>query len=513
MPITTPHKSVATLIAVCLTALMFGLEISSIPVTLPALQGQLHGSFTDSQWVMNAYTIACTTVLMATGTLSDRFGRKRMLLASVALFASASLVCGLAQTMPVLIFGRSLQGLGGGSMLICQAAILSHQFPAGAARSRAFAIWGVVFGMGLGFGPLVGGAILAWLHWRWVFLVHVPLAAVTLLLAVAGIRESRNPDAGPMDVLGMMTLSLGVLGLSFFIIQGAAEGFGSTAALVSGGTTVASVALFVVAEVRTPHPMLDVSMFRIRPFSGALLGSVGMNVSFWPLMIYLPIYFQTGLGYAPSIVGAALLAYTIPSLLVPPVAERLSLRYRPDVIIPAGLATLGAGCLLMYAASVANHPSWITLLPGCLVAGTGLGLTNTPVTNTATGAVPSAQAGVASGMDMSARLITLAINIALMGLLVLAGTRSALEERLGGAVAAPQLYLAAERIAAGDLTALVGIGVAPLAETTHIARSALARGAGWAMAYGGLGAWALAMASFLAFRPRSLVVVDERAVG
>lgn len=500
MPLSASRNAAIALAAVCLTALMFGLEISSVPVILPILQTRLQGSFSDAQWVMNAYTIACTTVLMATGTLADRYGRKRMLMASLAMFGATSLACGLAQGMSVLVLARGLQGLGGGAMLICQAAILSHRFVEDPARARAFAIWGIVFGVGLGFGPLIGGAIQALLGWRWVFLIHVPLAGLTLLLAQAGVAESRNPHAGVLDLPGMLALSMGVLGLTCFIIQGAAAGWQSTVAVASAGVAAAACALFVLVQRRSAHPMFDASVFRVRRFSGALLGSVGMNVSFWPCMVYLPIYFQVGLGYDAATAGGMLLAYTLPALLMPPVAERLSLRYRPDAVIPAGLATIGAGFLLMYAGSAAGDPGWLGVLPGCTLAGVGLGLTNTPVTNTATAAMPSAQAGMASGMDMSARLVTLAINIAVMGLVLLAGIRSSLEAGL--AMDSTQLRRAAESIASGDLAALAGVLPVPLADAPRTARRALAHGAGWVMAYGGLSALTLALASFMVFRER-----------
>jgi MFS family permease len=207
---------------------MFGLEISSVPVILPIVGDILLGGFAELQWIMNAYTIACTTVLVATGVLADRFGRKRVLAIAVAAFGVTSLLCGLAQDVTVLIAGRFLQGMSGGAMLICQIAILSHQFQEGRQRARAFGVWGILFGIGLGFGPAIGGALVALSSWRWVFLVNVPVAAVTLVLLALGVRESRDPEAGRLDIPGIGTLSLAVFGLVFYITQGAAGGSGLT---------------------------------------------------------------------------------------------------------------------------------------------------------------------------------------------------------------------------------------------------------------------------------------------
>lgn len=421
MSSTSAGRDGIALAAVCLSSLMFGLEISSVPVILPTLGGVLHGGFADLQWIMNAYTIACTTVLVATGVLADRFGRRRVLAIAVAAFGVTSLLCGLAQSVPVLIAGRFLQGMSGGAMLIGQVAILSNQFREGRGRARAFGVWGIVFGIGLGFGPAIGGGLVALSSWRWVFLVHVLVAAVTLGLTVLGVRESRDPEDRRLDVLGIGTLSLAVFGLVCYLTQGPVLGFTSVLELIILAASTACFVAFVAVEKTGQQPMFQFSLLRIRPFSGALLGSVGMNFSFWPLMIYLPIYLERGLGYSIGTAATALLAYTIPTLVLPPLAERLALRYRPAVIIPLGLYVIGCGFLLMNLGSGAEHASWLTLLPGALLAGTGLGITNTPVTNTTTGSVPANRSGMASGIDMSARMISLAINIALMGLLLTDG--------------------------------------------------------------------------------------------
>ena len=490
------------LAAICLSGLMFGLEISSVPVILPTLGHVLHGGFADLQWIMNAYTIACTTVLVATGVLADRFGRKRMLAMTVVAFGVTSLLCGLAQDVVVLIAGRFLQGLSGGAMLICHVAILSHQFREGRQRARAFGAWGLVFGFGLGFGPVVGGGLVAVSSWRWVFLVHVFVAALTLVLLTLGVRESRDPEAGRLDIPGIATLSLAVFGLAYYITQGAELGFTSGRELIVLGLAVAFLVAFVLVEKTGEHPMFDFSLFRIRGFSGALLGCVGMNFSFWPLIIYLPIYLQQGLGYSVSTAAVVLLAYTLPTLVLPPIAERLALRYRPSVIIPLGMYVIGCGLLLLNLGSGADHASWLTILPGLLLGGVGLGLTTTPVTNTTTGSVPSNRSGMASGIDMSARLVTLAINISVMGLLLAVGITNSLRERLSGQLSGPQIRTLATHVANGDdlaelrrvfpqLTSLDSAGI--------LVRSALTQGFGLVTLYGGIAVCVIATASLITF--------------
>lgn len=480
------------LTAVCLVALMFGLEISSVPVILPTLERQLGTGFQDAQWIMNAYTLACTSVLMAAGTLADRFGRRRVLVLCLWLFGLASLACGLADNASTLIAARFVQGIGAGAMMICQFAILSHLFREPAARARAFAIWGVIAGLGLGFGPMVGALILAVADWRWVFLVHVPLTLFTLVLLQVSVQESRDPAAHRLDIAGMLTLTLSVFALVYFITQGTEHGFGTPAMLGWAGLAVAGLLLFIVVERRSAHPMFDFSVFRIQRFNGALMGSIGMNFSFWPFMIYLPLYFQAGLGYDTLTTGGALLAYTLPTLLVPPLAERLALRYGAERIIPVGLGMMGAGFLSMAAANAVAQPSIVLVLLSCLIAGVGLALTNSPTTNTTTGSVSADRAGMASGIDLSARLITLALNIALMGLVLLLGICHQLAAVMpeSSVLEWPAI---SQNIAAGKLASSAYL-------TFTDAQVALRQGVGWAMLFAGLGACGLAGLSRYFFR-------------
>lgn len=501
------------LAAVCLSSLMLGLEISSVPPILSTIEQAMHASFRQLQWVMAAYTIATTTILMAVGTLADRYGRKRIFTIGIVAFGATSLLCGLTSSASVLIAARFLQGLSGAMMLICQIAILSNQFRDSSERSSAFACWGIVFGAGLGFGPIVGVLILALASWEWVFLIHAVLALLALALNQAGVQESRDPQATRLDIAGILTLSLAVFCLVLYVTQGPVLGFGSPQALGIIGLSVLGLAGFIIAEQRSPRPMVDFQVFRVRRFSGALLGSMGQNFSFWPFIIYLPIYFHIGLGYDAIHTGLALLAYTLPTLFVPPVAERLAVRYHPGYIIPLGLATIGLGFLIMLGSNHSPQTGWL-ILPGCILAGIGLGLVNTTATNTITAALPAERAGMASGADTSARMISLAFNIAVMGFLLVEGIMAALRRPTGLGAAATEpatLRLIAEKIAAGDLGisqqagSLPGVNQLAAAGTDAswhtIFNQALISGFDWVMLYGALSAFALGLCSFLIFAP------------
>lgn len=492
--------SVKALAAVCVAAMMFGLEISSIPVILPTLETLLEIQFSDLQWIMNAYTLACTTVLMAVGTLVDRYGRKALFILSVAAFGLASLACGLSGSAAILIIARAVQGASGGAMLVSQIAILSRQFPLARERSKAFAVWGIVFGAGLGLGPIIGTGILALANWKWVFLIHVPLAAITCVLAGAGVQASSEASTGKPDGLGMVLLASAVFGLTYLIIQGSQPDMSILQAGVILSLSLLACVAFVVWQRVTRQPMMDFSVFRIRGFSGALLGSAGMNFSFWPLMIYLPIYLQAGMGLGTVEAGVLMLAYTLPTLFVPPLGERLALKLHPGVMIPAGLLVIGAGLCLM-CASIGHIDLLLpSMAVGCLLAGTGLGLTNTPVTNTSTGSVPATRAGMASGMDMSVRMTSLAINIAVMGWILVQGISAGLRHALPESSDGSMLQAAAQAVAAGKQTLP--------AATFHMA---LDHGFTWVLLYGVASVWVAALASVLVFKPWASGVVLKTA--
>jgi EmrB/QacA subfamily drug resistance transporter len=503
----TASKNKVALTAVCLSAIMLGLEITSIPSILPTLEKVLPAEFRQLQWIMNAYTIAMCSVLVAMGAFADRFGRKRVFMVSIVVFGIASLICGLATSAPLLIAARFLQGVSAAGMLACQVAVLSHQFRDGPERGVAFAWWGIVFGLGLGFGPIVGGVIVTLWSWEWVFLIHVIIALIAVAFARIGVEESADPHATSIDLGGMVTLSVAVFGLVYLITQGQELGLHSPIFMSVLAISTLSFVLFVFIETRISRPMFDFKAFRIRKFSGALLGASGMNFSFWPFIIYFPIYLQSVLGYSSVAAGLTVLAYTLPTVVMPPIAEKLLLKRGPSFVIPLGLFTIATGFLLMRTVATTEYASWATLLPGCVLAGIGLGLTNTPVTNTATASLPPERAGMASGMEFSARMISLAINIAIMGFVLVSAVSVKLQDTAADATGAQALRALTNAVASGNLNAGEGAGV-----SAAVARGALAYGVGWVMAYGAIAAFVLGIMAVFAFGKKDRPTTKDRLI-
>ncbi|CAM3664169.1 MFS transporter [Vibrio aquimaris] len=489
---TIPPTNRVALAAVCLSTLMLALEITSVPSILPTLEDLLPANFRELQWIMDAYTLATCSVLIAMGSIGDRFGRKRVFMVGILVFAIASLLCGMATSAPILIAARFLQGLSAAAMLASQVAILSHQFPDGSERGTAFSIWGVVLGLGLGFGPLFGGVVLEYASWEWVFLIHVFISVVTLVLAKKGVVESSNPTANKLDIGGMLTLSISVLGFVYLIIESHAINISSNLGLSILLSSILSLTLFVIIENKVQQPMFDFSAFKIRSFSGALLGSSGMNFSFWPFLIYFPIYLQSVLDYSGIESGLIILALTIPTILVPPYAESMLLRRGAGFVIPAGLFTISLGFAAIWLAVQTPYPSWVTLVPSCTIAGIGLGLVNSPATNTATISLPPKQAGLASGMDLSARMISLAINIALMGYVFIKGITEEIQK--SSSLGNIKISSIASEMASGDFSVVRMMGF-----SKEAINEIMTTGFSWVTLYASISALVICIAAALLF--------------
>ncbi|MGN8021389.1 MFS transporter [Phyllobacterium sp. 22229] len=484
------------LLSICLAALMFGLEISSVPVILPILEAELGATIGDMQWIMSAYTIGCAIVLIISGSLADRYGRKLVFSAAIGLFGLTSLACGLSTGVTALIVSRFLQGVAGGAMLTCLVTILNVQFPDGPARARAFSTWGVVFGAGLGFGPVVGAVTLEYLDWQWIFLVHAVLSVPTLALVFASVDESSDPVAKRLDLWGMIALAATIFSATYLVQQVQVIGLNSMAGIGLAVMTISGIIAFGAIEKSVTTPMVDFSVFRARKFSGAICGAMGMNMSFWPFIIYYPLYLEVGLCFSSLSMGMMLMACTVPTILAPPLGEKMVVRFGVEAVIPAGLFIIGLGFLLFKLGSLVEQPTWLTLLPGSIIAGVGIGITNTPVSNASTGSVPPGQAGMASGIDMSARLVTLAIVIAAMGALLVAGIANALGQ------GAAHVQQASEALAAGNIAQVVNL----LPDLTiSAARAAFVSGFSWVTVFATVCAWAFAVLSCFLFRTFSTV--------
>ncbi len=401
-----------TLIAVSVAIFMLLLDITVVNVALPDIQRSLHSSFSDLQWVVNAYALTLAAFLLTSGSIADLIGRRRVFVLGLVVFTASSAVCGLSTTPLMLNLARAVQGTGGAMMFATALALLAQAFH-GKERGTAFGVFGAVTGGAVAIGPVLGGVITSGIGWEWIFFVNVPIGVVAVFLTLTRVTDSRNPNAGGVDWPGLVTFSGSLFLLVYALVQGNERGWGSTEIVSFLIGAVVLMVLFVSVELRQSQPMLDLSLFRRPAFSGASIVAFTLSASFFAMFLYLTLYIQDVLGYTPLQAGLRFLPSTLLSFLVAPIAGRLSVRVPVRLLLGSGLLLIGIGLVTMTAVDAAS--SWTALIPGFVLAGAGVGLVNPPLASTAVGVVPIERSGMASGINSTFRQVGIATGIAGLG--------------------------------------------------------------------------------------------------
>ena len=401
-----------TLVAVCIATFMLLLDITIVNVALPAIERALHASFSDLQWVVDAYALGLATCVLTAGSLADLFGRKRVFIAGIVLFTVASAACGLSNDALFLIIARGVQGLGGAMMFATALAILSQEFH-GRERGTAFGIWGATVGAAVAVGPLAGGILTSLLSWRWIFLVNIPIGVVAVVLGLRELRESSDPEHSNLDPLGLVTLTGGLICLVLALIEGNRHGWSSALILGLIAAAVVLIALFVASQTRNATTMVDLSLFKRPAFVGAQTTAFAISASLFAMFLYLTLYLQDILGLSPLQTGLRFLPLSLVSFFAAPLAGRLSARMPIRILLSTGLALSALAMYLMSRLTTGSH--WTVLLPGFLIGGVGVGLINPPLASTAISTVRQERAGMASGINNTFRQIGIATGIAALG--------------------------------------------------------------------------------------------------
>ncbi len=401
-----------TLLAVCLATFMLLLDITIVNVALPDIATELDTSFSDLQWVIDAYALMLAALLLTAGSLADLLGRRRVFAFGLASFTVASVLCALAPSALVLILARGAQGIGGAAMFATSLALLAQEFQ-GRERGTAFGIWGATTGAAVAIGPLVGGALTSGFGWPSIFYLNVPIGIATIAITIRRLPESRDEDAGVVDVPGLVTFSAALFLLVFALIRGNEEGWGS--ALIVGMLVASALLLaaFIAAERRSASPMFDLALFRNRTFVGASIAAFALSASMFAMFLYITLYVQTILGYGPLETGLRFLPITALSFVAAAISGKLTARLPARGLLGGGLLLVGLGLLLM--GHVDADSSWTELLPGFLVAGIGIGTINPSIANAAIGVVAPARSGMASGISSTFRQVGIATGIAGLG--------------------------------------------------------------------------------------------------
>jgi len=446
------------LVAICTGTFMLLIDVTIVNVALPDMALDLGTSFDQLQWVVDVYALALSALVLGAGSLADLYGRRRIYLAGLLLFAVASLASGLAPGAELLIGARALQGIGGAAMLATTIALINTSYE-GRDRGTAFGIWGAVVGAAAALGPILGG-LLTELSWRWIFFVNLPISVFAVVVTLLAVQEARQPHAPKPDVPGIALFTLGAGGVVFGLVRAAADGWGAPVAwgpLVAG---LVVLGVWVLVERRRRAPMLDVSLFRSRSFTGIMLGALLLNAAAFSASLYTSLWLQSVLGLTPLKGGLVFIPLSGFSFTVAAGAGRFLQTMAPRYVVGGGLLIIGVASLLL--ARVDADSTWRVLVPGLAVLGIGVGVANPTLASAALATVPRERSGMASGAVNTARQLGFALGVAVLGSVFTAQATSVLRD--GGA---PDPSGTAAALSAGQSGQL--IGAAPAGDRAGIA--------------------------------------------
>ncbi len=406
------HKPLI-LTSLLLAAFVINVDTTIVNVALPTLVRRLHASNTQLQWVVDAYNLLFAGSVLAAGSLSDRFGRKGMLLAGLAVFGLASVAGGLTANPGQLIVARAVMGVGSAMVFPSTLSLISNVFTQRGERARAIGLWGAITGAAIALGPIAGGWLLQVSGWRSIFFAMTPVAALAGVLVARSVPTSRDPHAPRIDRPGFVLSSATVALLVYTIIEAPASGWGSARTLVSFVVVAVLASAFVTWERRTAAPMLDLSLFGNLRFTAA---SASVAISFFALSGFIFLvtqYFQFLKGYGPLSTGVRLLPVASFVAISSILGAKLAVRVGTKLVVAAGLLSMGAFYLWVTTTSLTT--GYGTIAAQMVVLGTGMGLTSAPATEAIIGVVPTAKAGVGSAINDATRLLGGTLGVAVIG--------------------------------------------------------------------------------------------------
>ncbi|WP_171171889.1 MFS transporter [Streptomyces sp. I05A-00742] len=398
---------------ICLAQLTVLLDNTVLNVAIPSLTTEMGAATSDIQWMLNAYSLVQSGLLLTAGNVADRYGRKKMLAIGLALFGLGSLGAGLSETTGQLIAARAGMGVGGALLMTTTLAVVVQVFD-DTERTKAIGIWGAVASLGFACGPLIGGTLLDHFWWGSIFLVNIPVAVLGLIAVLKLVPESRNPAGDRPDLLGALLSTIGMTGIVFAIISGPEHGWTSARVLLSGGIGVVVMALFVLWELRIPYPMLDMHFFRDRSFVAAVMGGVLVALGMGGSIFLLTSHLQLVLHYDPLETGLRMtpLALMIVLLNFTGVGARLMAKFGGPVTVVGGMTMLSAGLAVIAWTGAHGYGG---MFAGLILMGSGLALATPAMANAIMSAIPPEKAGVGAGVNGTLTEFGNGLGVAVLG--------------------------------------------------------------------------------------------------
>lgn len=402
------------LVVMCAGYFLVLLDVTVVNVALPAVGADLGTDVGGLQWVVDGYALALASLMLTSGVAGDRYGHKRVVLTGLGVFGAASLACGLAQSVGVLVSARVVQGVGAALLLPGTLAIIGRAFPDDAARARAIGVWAGIGSLALPAGPLLGGALVDGWGWRAVFLINVPVVLLALLWSTAVVCESRETRPRPLDLPGMLSGGALLLATTYAFIEGGRSGAGSVRVVTAAVVALTALVALAAAELRRgDDAMLPPALLGRPAFTAANATAGIMNLCTLGTLFVLMLFLQSVQHRSALLAGLTVLPLFAPLAVTAPVGGRITSRFGPRPPAVAGLLIAAAGLALLARADA--HSSYADLLPAFLLWGIGCGLLTPAVVAAAIGAVPAERAGLASAVNNTARQTGGAIGIAVAG--------------------------------------------------------------------------------------------------
>lgn len=425
------------LAATILASSMAFIDGTVVNVALPALQTNLNATAADVQWVIESYALLLSALLLVGGSLGDHYGRRRVFLLGVVIFAVASGLCGFAGNIHQLIASRALQGFGAALLVPGSLAIISNSFSE-QDRGRAIGVWSGFSAITTGIGPVLGGWLIEHVSWRAVFFINLPLALVVILISLRHVAENSNRESSRIDWLGAILAALGLGALVYGLIQSSQVGFNDRSVIIALATGVIVLILFLLIESRLSSPMLPLTLFRSRTFAGTNLLTFLLYAALGGTFFFLPLNLIQVQGYSPTAAGAVLLPFILIMSLLSRWAGGLVARYGPKLPLVLGPVVTAVAYLLFLLPGIGGN-YWTNFFPPVVVLGLGMAITVAPLTTTVMSSIAQNHAGIASGVNNAVARTASLIAIAVFGVVVLHVFKTRLDHRLSTANLPPSV--------------------------------------------------------------------------